>query len=156
MQTMIKHLFQQETPYLEQVIHSAENINDFDYNKMISDFELSTRHETYLKKIKQRWEKEGRKYNERMSNMKGMREKEYKERNNKLKSKLAKKNELLITTLNEQREAKSAEKQRIIDELMEKELEAKRKVDDFQLDLEARRLKAAARISSKSKIIEIK
>lgn len=122
---------------------------------MISDFELSTRHETYLKKIKQRWEKDGRKYNERMSNMKGMREKEYKERNNKLKSKLAKKNELLITSLNEKREAKSAEKQRIIDELMEKELEAKRKVDDFQLDLEERRLKAAARISSKSKINEI-
>lgn len=118
---------------------------------MISNFELATRHDKHLRKIKERWEKEGKKLNEKMTNMKNMRSKEYREKNEKLKLKLKKKNEILITALDEKREAKSAEKQRIIEELMEKELEAKRKVDDFQLELEERRLKAAERTAMKSK-----
>ena len=40
--------------HLVNVVKDAEEINDYDYNKMMSDFETTTRHEEHLKKIKKK------------------------------------------------------------------------------------------------------
>ena len=66
-------------------------MNDYDYNKMMSDFEFSTRHQAQLQKIKKKWQNVGKKYDETIQRMKEMREENYKKQNAALIKKLKKK-----------------------------------------------------------------
>ena len=66
-------------------------MNEYDYNKMMSDFEFSTRHQAQLQKIKKKWQNIGKKYDETIQRMKEMREENYKKQNAALIKKLKKK-----------------------------------------------------------------
>ena len=52
---------------------------------MMENFETSARHEAQLKRIRKRWEEEGKRYNETIEKMKELREETYKKKNTALK-----------------------------------------------------------------------
>ena len=66
-------------------------MNDYDYNKMMSDFEFSTRHQAQLQKIKKKWQNAGKKYDETIQRMKEMREENYKKKKCSIDKKIKKK-----------------------------------------------------------------
>lgn len=118
---------------------------------MMSDFDLTLRHENHLKKIRQKWENESKKYKKKINEMKSEREEQYKQRNAQLLKKINKKDQILITALSTKRQAKSAEKKRIIQELIQREIEAKKKVQEYLIDLDQQRLREGQRTREKSK-----
>ena len=118
----------------------TEEINDYDYKKMIKDFETSQRFENHIKKIKKRWEEEGKKFQTSIEHMKEFREETYKRKNKELINKLNQKETLLITSLEHKQKDKMKEKERAIALLMEKEKIAKENVEKFMEEQEKLRL----------------
>ena len=84
-------LFIQDSSQFTEIISNTEEINDFDYKRMINDFETNARHQEYLKKIKKKIKAKSRKYDEAIQRMKEIREETYKRRNSELKKKNSKK-----------------------------------------------------------------
>ena len=115
-------------------------INDYDYKKMLRDFETTQRFENHYKKLKRKWEQEGKKYQANIEHMREYREETYKKKNNDLIKKLNKKESLLITSLENKQKDKSKEKERAIAQLMEKEKIAKENVEKFMEEQEKLRL----------------
>ena len=133
------------------VVKDAEGINDYDYNKMMSDFETTTRHEEHLKKIKKKWVDQGRKFRRTIERMKLEREEHYQEKNKELERKLKQKNQTMLTALNSSNQAKMAEKKKNIELLCQKEKQAKENVEKKLSEQEQKRLLAAELTHEKSK-----
>ena len=121
-------------------MRKTAEINDYDYKKMIKDFETTQRFENYYKKLKKKWEQEGKKYQANIEHMKEFREEAYKKKNNDLIQKLNKKESLLITSLENKQKDKLKEKEKAIADLMEKEKIAKENVEKFLEEQEKLRL----------------
>ena len=51
---------------LDMIIESERKKNEYDYNKMMSDFELETRHNNILNGIRRRWRAESYKFKEKV------------------------------------------------------------------------------------------
>ena len=115
-------------------------INDYDYKKMIKDFETTQRFENHFKKLRKKWEEEGKKYQTSIEHMKEYREKTYKKKNNELVKKLNQKESLLITSLENKNKDKRREKGKAFSLLMEKEKLAKDNVVKFMEKQEKIRL----------------
>ena len=107
---------------------------------MLRDFETTQRFENHYKKLKRKWEQEGKKYQANLEHMREYREETYKKKNNDLIKKLNKKESLLITSLENKQKDKSKEKERAIAQLMEKEKIAKENVEKFMKEQEKLRL----------------
>ena len=118
---------------------------------MIKDFETNARHEEHLKKIRKKKAAEMKKYEETIQHMKELREETYQRKNNELKKKLKKKEQLLITSLENKQKDKMKERERAIAEMIEKENQAKKNVEKFQEEQEKLRLKFEREIHDKSK-----
>ena len=121
-------------------MRKTAEINDYDYKKMIKDFETTQRFENHYKKLKKKWEQEGKKYQANIEHMKEFREEAYKKKNNDLIQKLNKKESLLITSLENKQKDKLKEKEKAIADLMEKEKIAKENVEKFLEEQEKLRL----------------
>ena len=121
-------------------MRKTAEINDYDYKKMLRDFEITQRFENHYKKLKRKWEQEGKKYQANIEHMREYREETYKKKNNDLIKKLNKKESLLITSLENKQKDKSKEKERAIAQLMEKEKIAKENVEKFMEEQEKLRL----------------
>ena len=121
-------------------MRKTAEINDYDYKKMIKDFETTQRFENHYKKLKKKWEQEGKKYQANIEHMKEFREEAYKKKNNDLIQKLNKKESLLITSLENKQKDKLKEKEKAIADLMEKEKIAKENVEKFLEQQEKLRL----------------
>ena len=130
----------------------TSEINDYDYNGMMKDFELNVRHEDHLKKIRKRWQTESKKYRQTIERMKEQKEEEYKKKNNELMKKLKKKEQILITSLENQQKDKMRDKERAIAIMVEKEKLAKENVEKFLEEQEKRRQLLQIEINKKSKI----
>ena len=132
---------------------------------MIKDFETNARHEDHLKKIKKKRAAESKKYQETIQHMKELREETYKKKNADLKQKLKKKEQILITSLENKQKDKMKEKQRAITEMIEKEKaiaemiekenQAKKNIEKFMVEQEKIRLQFEKEIHDKSKLISI-
>lgn len=133
------------------MVKNAEEINDYDYNKMMSDFEMTSRHEDYLKKIKRKWVEKGRKFRQTIERMKLEREEQYQNKNRELQKRLKMKDQTLLTALDATKQAKQAEKQRNIELLTQKEKQAKEIVEKNLEEQERQRLIAAELTQEKSK-----
>lgn len=133
------------------MIKNAEEINDYDYNKMMSDFEMTSRHEDHLKKIKRKWVEKGRKFRQTIERMKLEREEQYQNKNRELEKRLKMKEQTLLTALDATKQAKQAEKQRNIELLAQKEKQAKEIVEKNLEEQERQRLIAAELTQEKSK-----
>ena len=103
--------------------------NEYDYKKMMDDFDLETRRKKIFNGIKNKWQGISKGYLEKIEEMKIKNEKIYKERNRKFKQKLKKK-ELAIKT---QMELKN---QRLLEKKKEQEEYSKKKMDDVLKNLE--------------------
>ena len=80
---------------MKQLLNTVENAkssNLYDYNKMMSDFEVETRYEDRLKKLKNKWKNENKKHRETVELMKEKREEIYNQKRAKLLKELDKKN----------------------------------------------------------------
>jgi len=135
------------------VIKTTEYLNDYDYNKMMKDFESSAKHQDYLKKIKRKWANVGKKYNETIQRMKELKEETYQKKSKALKDKLKKKEQLLITLQNESNKEKMIEKQKNLELMMKREKTARENVEKFLKEQEEERLKFEDEINQKSKIL---
>ena len=69
---------------LISTIKVAENSNKYDYNRMLSDFEIENRNEKRRQKLKSKWRSESQKYYETLERMKERKEYIYNEKINKL------------------------------------------------------------------------
>ena len=121
---------------------------------MIKDFETNARHEDHLKKIKKKRAAEMKKYNEAIQHMKELREETYQRKNKELKNKLNKKEQLLITALENKAKEQMKEKERAIAEMIEKENQARKNVEKFMEQQEKNRLQFERDIHDKSKNIK--
>jgi hypothetical protein len=122
---------------------------------MIKDFETNARHEDHLKKIKKKRAAEMKKYNETIQHMKELREETYQRKNKELKNKLNKKEQLLITALENKAKEQMKEKERAIAEMIEKENQARKNVEKFMEQQEKNRLQFERDIHDKSKTHKI-
>ena len=100
-------------------------INDYDYKKMIKDFEMLVRFENNNKKLRKKWKEENKKYQTSIEHMKEFREQSYLQKNSELLNKLNKKESILLTSLENIRNDKLKEKEKMISQIMEKEKMAK-------------------------------
>ena len=126
-------------------------MNDYDYNKMMTDFEFSTRHQAQLQKIRKKWQNVGKKYNETIQRMKEMNEENYKKKNAALIKKLKKKEQLLLTALETTNKEKMSDRRKNVIALMEREKSAREKVERFLIEDEKNRKRFAEQINEKSK-----
>ena len=106
---------------------------------MMTDFEMAARHEAHLRKIRRKWEEEGKRYNEAIEKMKEQREENYKKQSAALIKKLKKKEQILMTQLETQNKEKMAAKRKAIELLLERERSARQNVErHHQLEEEKR------------------
>jgi len=120
-----------------------ENLNNYDYNKMIKDFESKERRENHFKKIKRRWASVGKHYDETIQKMKELKEENFIKQNLALKKKLKEK----------ENKNKIPEKQINILNLIKKEKAARENVQKFLYLQEEGRLRFEEETAQKSKII---
>ena len=106
---------------------------------MMTDFEMSARHENHLRKITKKWQDEGKRYNETIEKMKELREETYKKKNAALLKKLKKKEQLLMTLLENSNKEKMALRNKNMAILMEREKNARDNVEKFQGEIEEKR-----------------
>ena len=112
---------------MKQLLNTVENAkssNLYDYNKMMSDFEVETRYEDRLKKLKNKWKNENKKHRETVELMKEKREEIYNQKRAKLLKELDKKNVNIKKKLSENKAVKEAELHKSIEELLQKERRA--------------------------------
>ena len=120
-----------------------ENLNNYDYNKMIKDFESKERRENHFKKIKRRWASVGKHYDETIQKMKDLKEENFQRQNLALKKKLKEK----------ENKNKIAEKQINILNLIKKEKAARENVQKFLYLQEEGRLRFEEETAQKSKML---
>ena len=85
--------------------------NEYDYKKMMDDFDVETRRKKMINGIKNKWQEISKGYMEKIEEMKLKNEKLYKERNKKFKQKIKKK-ELAIKNQIELKNQKLLEKKK--------------------------------------------
>ena len=127
-------------------------MNDYDYNKMMSDFEFSTRHQAQLQKIKKKWQNVGKKYDETIQRMKEMREENYKKKNAALIKKLKKKDQVLLTALETTNKEKMSDRRKNIIAMIQREKSARENVERYLIEDEKNRKRFEEQINEKSKI----
>ena len=113
------------------ILENARKVNEFDYNKMMSDFESESRHNKILNGIKQKWRAVSCSYKEKVENIKKLNEKMFQERSRNLLKKLKKKEKSLQMSIQSKQEAKNVEKQKMIEQMALKENEAKLNIQNF-------------------------
>ena len=103
-------------------------INDYDYKKMIKDFEISERFQSNRKRLRKKYHQENKKYQLSIEHMKELREENYLNRNEDLINKLNNKEHLLITSLENNSIKKEKKNKKILASLTKKEKPAKENV----------------------------
>ena len=115
-------------------------INDYDYKKMLKDFEVLDRFENMNKKLKKKWKEESKKYQTSIEHMKEYKEQNYLKKNSDLIKKLKQKDNLWLTGIEAKKKNKKKEKERIIAEMMKKEKTARENVEKYMKAQEKLRL----------------
>ena len=136
----------------DMIIEEQKRINDYDFKKMLDDFELETRHNKILKGIRNKWRSISVIHNEKVEEMRIKTEKMYKKKDNEFKNKLLRKEEVIKRQLEMRNKLLSEEKKK-------REEITKKKVDDVQKNLndfknmeEQKRLIVAKEVFGKSKL----
>ena len=135
------------------MLQDQKRINDYDYKKMLDDFELEARHNKILRGIRDKWRSISALHDEKVEEMKVKTEKMYRKKDKEFKKKLLRKEEIIKNQLELRKQLLSEEKKR-------REEITKKKVDDVQKNLndyknmeEQKRLIVEKEIFGKSKKI---
>jgi hypothetical protein len=133
------------------ILEDQRRINEYDYNKMIEDFELESRHNKILRGIRNKWRSVSAMHDEKVEEMKIKTEKMFKKKDKEFKNKLLMKEQVIKRQLEMKKRLLSEEKKR-------REMITKKKVDDVNKNLkdfqnmeEQRRLIVEKEIFGKSK-----
>ena len=133
------------------ILEDQRRINEYDYNKMIEDFELESRHNKILRGIRNKWRSVSAMHDEKVEEMKIKTEKMFKKKDKEFKKKLLMKEQVIKRQLEMKKRMLSEEKKR-------REMITKKKVDDVNKNLkdfqnmeEQRRLIVEKEIFGKSK-----
>ena len=110
------------------MIEEQKHINEYDYKKMIANFELEDRHNKILKDIKDKWSSLSAIHDEKVENMKIKTEKMYRKKDKELKKKLLKKEQIIKKHL-------EIRKNFLAEEKKEREKKTKKKLDDVYKNL---------------------
>ena len=110
------------------MIEEQKHINEYDYKKMIANFELEDRHNKILKDIKDKWSSLSAIHDEKVENMKIKTEKMYRKKDKELKKKLLKKEKIIKKHL-------EMRKNFLAEEKKEREKKTKKKLDDVYKNL---------------------
>ena len=110
------------------MIEEQKHINEYDYKKMIANFELEDRHNKILKDIKDKWSSLSAINDEKVENMKIKKEKMYRKKDKELKKKLLKKEQIIKKHL-------EMRKNFLAEEKKEREKKTKKKLDDVYKNL---------------------
>ena len=110
------------------MIEEQKHINEYDYKKMIANFELEDRHNKILKDIKDKWSSLSAIHDEKVENMKIKTEKMYRKKDKELKKKLLKKEQIIKKHL-------EMRKNFLAEEKKEREKKTKKKMDDVYKNL---------------------
>lgn len=125
---------------LQSAIDKTEEINKYDYDRMIKEFRSEESLQKMHREEKKMWEKKSEEYLKRVDEMKDYRADQYKKKKNALTKLLREKEQKLAARQKNQKESKMAEKQKRIEEMAKKEQAAIEKVEKYQVDLEKKRL----------------
>ena len=115
-------------------------VNNYDYKKMIKDLETDERFQNIKKKLKKKYQKENKKYKSCIEYMKELREQNYQKKNANLINKLNKKENLLITSLENIKLDKNKEKKKLNEEMFTKKNNAKINIEKFMEEQEKNRI----------------
>ena len=110
------------------MIEEQKHINEYDYKKMIANFELEDRHNKILKDIKDKWSSLSAIHDEKVENMKIKTEKMYRKKDKELKKKLLKKEQIIKKHL-------EMRKNFLAEEKKEREKKTRKKLDDVYKNL---------------------
>lgn len=127
----------------------AVKINEIDHAQMMKDFETNSRHEEHLKRIHKKWASESRKYNQTIKKMKELREENYIKKSNAMMEKLNKKEQTLITSLQNIEKDKLKEKEKAIALMIQRENNARENVQKYLDTQERNRLLFEKRTNQK-------
>ena len=94
------------------LLEDQKHMNEYDYKKMISNFEMESRHNRILKDIKEKWSSLSALHDEKVENMKIKTEKMYKKKDRDLKKKLLKKEEIIKKQLETRKNLLEQEKKK--------------------------------------------
>ncbi len=122
---------------------------------MIKDFETNARHEDHFKKMRKKIAAQSKKYMQTIQHMKEFKEETYQKKSQDLQRKLKKKEQILITSLQNKQKDKMKEKERAIAELIKREIQAKKNVEKYMEEQEEMRLQFEQDINDKSKLYKI-
>ena len=106
-------------------------INDYDYKKMLKDFEITERFQNLNNKLRKKWKEENKKYQTSIEHMKEVREQNLMKKNKDLIKKLKEKDSIWLTGVEDKKKDKQKEKEKIIAEMTKKENTAKKNVEKF-------------------------
>ena len=115
-------------------------INDYDYKKMLKDFEITERFQNLNNKLRKKWKEENKKYQTSIEHMKEVREQNLMKKNKDLIKKLKEKDSICLTGVEAKKKDKQKEKEKIIAEMTKKENTAKKNVEKFMKDQERIRM----------------
>ena len=115
-------------------------INDYDYKKMLKDFEITERFQNLNDKLRKKWKEENKKYQTSIEHMKEVREQNLMKKNKDLIKKLKEKDSIWLTGVEDKKKDKQKEKEKIIAEMTKKENTAKKNVEKFMKDQERIRM----------------
>ena len=126
---------------LDIVIEEQKKKNEYDYKKMMDDFDLETRRKKIFNGIKNKWSEVNKGYMERIEEMKLKNERKYKERDRQFKQKLRKK-ELSIKKQIELKKEKLLQKKKEQEEITKKKSDdVLKNLEEFNKKQEEKRLK---------------
>jgi len=133
----------------------TQEINKYDFTKMIKEFEADERFQNIKKNLKKKYQEENEKYLINIEHMKELREQNYIKRNKALRNRLKKKENLLITSLENIKLNKSKEKRKLIQINLNKKNKAKLNVQKFLAEQEKNRIVFQNETNNKCKYIYI-
>lgn len=135
---------------LTNFIKQSEEINRKDYEAMIKDFETKERRKAMQKKTYERVINHNREYKKHIKEINIKREEEYIKKNKDLQDRLKKKDQVLLTALENSKGAKLESKKKNIELLLQKEEQAKKNVEKNLMQQEVERIKNAEMTFKKS------
>ena len=137
---------------LINLVKESIEINNYDYNKMMFDFEKNEKRKRYFNQIKKDMEKYNRNHQQRIKQMKENRIEQEKEKNKELQTRMNLKNQTMLTALDLTKQSKIVEKQKVIEELAQKEKIAKEIVERNLMEQEKQRLINAEKTETKIRL----
>ena len=133
------------------MIENAKRVNEFDYKKMIDDFELENRHQKILNRIKNKWKSLSEKHTEKVIEFKRQNERMYRMRNMALKKKLKEKDEYLQKNVEMNKRLKNEEKEKKNYLMKQKSENVSQNLEEHLNKQEIERLKLEKTMIHKSK-----